>query len=120
MNLQLLSPSFAVCRLRALPREVRRWYFLAVTDEEISLVCPEEDAPADAERVDRGWRALRVDGPLDFSLIGILADLSSALAAADVGLFAVSTYDTDYLLVKEPQLARAVEALARAGNTVRQ
>lgn len=118
MNIQLLSPPFAVCRLRALPREVRQWHFLSVTDEEISLVCPERDAPADAEHIDRGWRAFRVAGPLDFSLIGILADLSTALAAADVGLFAVSTYDTDYLLVKETQLARAEEALIRAGHAV--
>lgn len=118
MNIQLLSPPFAVCRLRALPREVRQWHFLSVTDEEISLVCPERDAPADAEHIDQGWRAFRVAGPLDFSLIGILADLSTALAAAGVGLFAVSTYDTDYLLVKETQLARAEEALTRAGHAV--
>lgn len=119
MNIQLLSPAFAVCRLRALPREVRQWHFLSVTDEEMSLVCPESDAPGDAEHIDRGWRAFRVAGPLDFSLIGILADLSAALAAAGVGLFAVSTYDTDYLLVKETQLARAEEALIRAGHAVR-
>lgn len=118
MNIQLLSPSFAVCRLRALPREVRQWHFLSVTDEEISLVCPERDAPADAEHIDRGWRAFRVAGPLDFSLIGILADLSSALAAAGVGIFAVSTYDTDYILTKEENVEKAQAALVRAGHAV--
>lgn len=119
MNIQLLSPSFAVCRLSALPREVRQWHFLSVTDEEISLVCPERDAPADAEHIDRGWHAFRVAGPLDFSLIGILADLSAALAAAGVGIFAVSTYDTDYILTKEENVEKAQAALARAGHTVR-
>ena len=88
------------------------------TDREISLVCETEDVPAGAvERVD-GWKAFRVCGTLDFSLVGILSELSGILASNGIGLFAVSTYDTDYILVKEADLDRALAALAKAGDEI--
>ncbi|SHF34992.1 ACT domain-containing protein [Streptoalloteichus hindustanus] len=85
--------------------------------DELSVVCPEGHAPAGA-RVEGDWRVLTVRGPLDFALTGILANLSGALADAGVALFAVSTFDTDHVLVREKDLATAVAALRSAGHTV--
>ena len=78
-------------------------------------MCPAADAPAGAT-VERGWRALGVLGPLDFGLTGILASIAAPLAAAGVSIFAISTYDTDYVLVRETALATAVDALRAAGH----
>ncbi|MBP2338404.1 hypothetical protein JOF41_004582 [Saccharothrix coeruleofusca] len=87
------------------------------TPDELSVVCPSEHAPADARTQD-GWRLLTVRGPLEFTLTGIMAALSGELAAAGVSLFALSTYDTDHLLVKAVDLARAVQALRQSGHEV--
>ena len=88
------------------------------TDEEVSLVCEEGVAPADAE-VSRGWRCLRVDGPLDLGMVGVLAALAGALAGAGVAVFVLSTFDTDHLLVPGAQLDRAIDCLQAAGHVVR-
>ena len=84
----------------------------------LSIVCETEAAPANCLAHEDGWRALRVAGQLDFSLLGILAGLTGALAAAGVSVFAVSTYDTDYLMVKQTALERAERALSAAGYTI--
>jgi hypothetical protein len=89
------------------------------TPDEVSLVCPTGLAP-DAEKVDHGWRLLTVRGPLEFTLTGIMAALAGELAAAGVSLFAVSTYDTDHILVKVADLGRAIKALTEAGHEVHQ
>ena len=94
------------------------FYFIGRTDEELSLVCRTEDAPDNATARDDGWRGFRVQGTLDFGLVGILAGLSTVLAESGVGIFAVSTYDTDYILVKAEDWDRAAEALSRAGYAV--
>ena len=120
MNLQIIPGAFAVCRpdsLSGLPTQDDFW-FLSRTDEEISLVCREESVPENCPKAETGWRMLRVQGPLDFSLTGILARLSGILAENEIPLFAVSTFDTDYLLVKSVHFARAVEALRAAGHSV--
>ena len=88
------------------------------TDEEISLVCKTQDAPPGASAREDGWRGFRVRGVLDFSLIGVLSKLSGVLAAHGIGLFAVSTYNTDYILVKEENWERALSALISEGYTV--
>lgn len=90
---------------------------VTVTPAEISIVCPEEHTPEGARRED-GWRALEVAGPLDFALTGILAALTVPLAEAAVSVFAVSTYDTDYLLVRAGELVEAVRVLEAAGHRV--
>jgi uncharacterized protein len=90
---------------------------LTVTPEEISIVCAEQVAPPGGELAG-GWRALRVAGELDFSLVGIIAALTGALARAQVSVFALSTYTTDYLLVREGQFGQAIEALRVAGYTI--
>ena len=117
MKLKLLPDALTVCKLASLSEAdlTKPFYFLAKTDEELSLVCATGDVPARTTAREDGWRGLRVEGVLDFSLVGILARLSSALAAEGISLFAVSTFNTDYLLVKADQLDGAVRALARAG-----
>ena len=89
--------------------------FVGVTDAEVSVVCPTSCAPVQTVAREDGWRGMRIEGQLDFSLVGILAKISDVLAQAGVALFAVSTYDTDYVLVKEADFATARDALANAG-----
>ena len=100
--------------------------FLSITrtSEELSLVCPETIVPAsfeinDDQKVERGWVYFKVCGPLQFEWTGILAGLSSALAAADISIFAISTYDTDYILVKENVGEKAASVLEELGHTVK-
>lgn len=120
MRLALLPQAFSVCRLADAGQVdlSREFVFFARTDRELSLVCPSRWAPEGALAREDGWRALRVEGVLDFSLVGILAGITGALAAAGVPVFALSTYDTDYLLVKEDRLNAALTALKGAGYTL--
>ena len=92
------------------------FFFIGKTDEEVSLVCRTEDTPANTLAREDGWRGFRVAGVLDFSLTGILAKLSAVLAEQGIGIFAVSTYNTDYLFVREDSFERAVQALKAAGH----
>ena len=94
------------------------FFFIGRTDEELSLVCETSRVPSCTAARDDGWKAFRIQGVLDFSLIGILAKISALLAENGVGIFAVSTYNTDYILVKEPQFETALSALARAGYEI--
>lgn len=121
LTLSVLPETFAVCRLG--PAEpIPDWAlaansFLSLTrtSDELSIVCPESAVPGDVQW-ERGWRVLKVDGPLDFAHTGILASLTTPLAEAGVSVFAVSTFDTDYLLVKQRVLNRARSVLTRAGH----
>ena len=117
MTLKVLKQQFTVCKVRTLPPELldAPFCFVGKTDQELSLVCETSVVPDDALVREDGWRAFRVSGTLDFSLVGILSELSGILAEANVGIFAVSTYDTDYILVKEAQLQLAAEALSARG-----
>ena len=94
------------------------FFFLGRTDEELSLVCETEDTPGNATHREDGWRAFRVQGELDFSLTGVLSGLSGVLAANRIGIFAVSTYQTDYILTKEENFDRALELLAGEGHVI--
>ena len=91
------------------------FFFLGRTDGEISLVCRTGDAPQKTLAREDGWRAFRVKGSMDFALVGVLARLAGILAAQGIPIFAVSTFDTDYILVKEADFGRALAALAGAG-----
>lgn len=113
MNIELLSLGFSVCLLSKDSRSYPSVHIFAHTDEECSLVCPSADAPSDCLKREDDWRALRVCGTLEFSLVGILAGISSTLAKQGISLFAVSTYLTDYLLVKQKDLDAAVRASAQ-------
>ncbi len=120
-RLSVLSASLAVCRLgpdEALPDWLPwRSGFVSVsrTAEELSVVCPAEVVPGGVMAV-RDWRAIKVEGPLDFAKTGVLAGLAVPLAEAGISIFAVSTYDTDYLLVREGDLAAAVAVLGRTSQ----
>ncbi len=116
-RLRLMAGRFAICRLAADAEVPARFFSVTRTADELSLVCLEEDAPEGA-RGEGGWRAMQVAGPLDFSLTGVLAGIASPLADAGVSIFAVSTFDTDYVLVKEDAMVRAVEALRAHGHEV--
>lgn len=87
------------------------------TDDELSLVCEEAQVPGDV-RCQRGWRMFKLQGPFDFALTGILKAVLDPLAATGVGIFAISTFDTDYVLVQEPQLETALQALRGHGHRV--
>lgn len=97
----------------------KEFYFIGRTDEEISLVCKTEDTPANTTERDDGWKAFRIEGVLDFSLIGILSKISSILADNKIGIFAVSTYNTDYILVKAENFDKAMTVLGEAGYIVK-
>jgi hypothetical protein len=122
LSLLLLPERFAACRLEpgdAIPEPIRQASFFSVTrtPEELSIVCREADVPPGARR-QTGFRAFRVEGPLDFALVGVLESLLSPLAAAEIPVLAVSTYDTDYVLVREGDLEKARLALAGVGHDV--
>ena len=120
MKLQRLPHALTVCKAASM-RDIdlsADICFIGKTDEELSLVCRTQDVPENALARDDGWRAFRIQGPLDFSLIGILSKLSAVLAENGIGIFALSTYDTDYILVKAENLDRALEALERAGYEI--
>ena len=120
MILQKLEHDMTVCKVASVADLDlnREFFFIGKTDEEVSLVCLTEDTPADTTERDDGWKGFRIQGVLDFSLIGILSKISSILAENKIGIFAVSTYNTDYILVKEENFDKALEVLAEAGYEI--
>lgn len=123
LKLTILDGAFAVCRLGRdddIPAWAQVGGFVSITRtaDELSIVCPLGAAPDGVKR-EGDWRCLKVEGPLDFSLVGILSALATPLAKAGVSIFAVSTYDTDYLMVKETTLEKAIQVLTQAGHQVR-
>ena len=96
----------------------KEFYFIGKTDEEISLVCETNDVPENTIEREDGWRGFRIQGILDFSLIGILSKLSGILADNKIGIFAVSTFNTDYILVKDADFEKSLAVLLNAGYTV--
>ena len=117
MVLKAISGEFSVCSLTGIEGVSLEdeFCFLSRTDEELSLVCRSERVPAGARKMEDGWRMFRVEGIVDFSLTGILSRLSSALAEAHIGIFAVSTFNTDYILVRSADFDRTREPLRRIG-----
>ena len=113
MELEVLDCSLTVCKTETMNSINMQSgiFFLCKTDEEISLVCRTEDTPENTVEREDGWRAFRVKGVLDFSLVGILARIASALAENGISLFAVSTFNTDYVLVKEERYEQALKVL---------
>ncbi|MGE5254884.1 MAG: ACT domain-containing protein [Planctomycetaceae bacterium] len=121
-NILLLPETYAVCRLEK-KAPIPKWGIkgglssITRTEEELSVVCLEKQIPR-AVKKEGGWRVLKVEGPLDFSLTGLLASLTAPLAREGISLFALSTYDTDYLLVKEGKLEKAIQGLREEGYEV--
>ena len=120
MKLEKLPYDLTVCKVTDISDVDlgAQYYFIGKTDEELSLVCKTEDTPAGTITRDDGWKGFRIQGTLDFSLVGILARLTGILADHRIGIFAVSTYNTDYILVKEENFDRALEILADEGYEV--
>ena len=123
LDLTLERWELAVCRLppdTAVPDWATRDAFHAVTrtPDELSIVCPAEAVPAGV-RAEKGWRCFRLAGPIAFDETGVLSSVAAPLAAAEVGIFAVSTFDTDYVLVPGRKLEAALLALASAGHRVK-
>jgi hypothetical protein len=122
LTLELVPGSYAVCRLdpaAPLPGWASGGPLVSITrtDAETSIVCPQQAVPAGV-RAERDWSCLRVAGTLGFGMTGVLASLARPLASSGVSIFVVSTYDTDYLMVQQRDLGRALDALARAGHAV--
>ncbi|MBX2859185.1 MAG: ACT domain-containing protein [Cellvibrionaceae bacterium] len=122
LTLSNLDSDFSVCSLSAgsdVPVWASRGDFFSITGtaDELSVVCESSYVPSGI-KAEAGWRALKVAGPLDFGLIGILASLTLSLASEGISIFAISTFDTDYLLVKHEQLHRAQQALIQAGHKI--
>ena len=120
MELKKLTYDLTVCQVAsAVDIDLDTdFYFIGKTDQEISLVCRTDDVPTNTTNRDDGWKGFRIQGILDFSLIGILSKLSGILAEHQIGIFAVSTYNTDYILVKKENFEKALEALQLAGYTI--
>ena len=120
MKLQKLPYDLTVCKVLDFSDIdlTAEFFFVGKTDEELSLVCLTKDAPERTIERSDGWRGFRIEGTLDFSLIGILSKLSTILAENKIGIFAVSTFNTDYILVKAENFERAADVLAVAGYEV--
>lgn len=122
LSLKLLKESFAVCRLNK-DEIIPDWalnnsfYSIVKTEDELSIVCLEDFVPKNIKQ-ERDWRVLKIQGPLDFSLIGILSKISSILAKEKISIFAISTYDTDYILVKNNEIENAIRALSNENYNI--
>ena len=123
LHLTIMAGEFAVCRLS--PELVTiptwafagHWYTFSRTDDELSITCPAALVPNDVQH-ERDWALLRLTGPIPFTMTGILAAILTPLAARQIPIFAISTFDTDYVLVRTPDLARTIDALREAGHRV--
>ncbi len=118
MEIHIIEQFFSICKLEDLSRVdwSSPFCFLCKTDEEMSLVCETADVPPNTVARDDGWRAFRIQGILDFSLIGILSRISAILAEEGIGIFAVSTYNTDYIFTKAECFSKAITALEKEGS----
>ena len=120
MELKKLEYDLTVCKVGAITDidMTADFFFIGKTDEEMSLVCKTNDVPKNTTERDDGWKGFRIQGILDFSLIGILSKLSGILAENHIGIFAVSTFNTDYILVKAENFEKALSVLSAEGYTI--
>ncbi len=120
LELKKLSYDLTICKV-ASTADINfdaEFYFIGKTDEEISLVCTTADTPVNTSAREDGWKGFRIQGVLDFSLVGILSKISAILAQNNIGIFAVSTYNTDYILVKNENFKNALEVLETEGYLI--
>jgi len=122
LNLSILPDMYAVCQMPS-KTPIPMWatassfYSVTQTSDEISIVCESKEVPTSV-KAKQNWRMIKVEGPLDFSLTGILASLAVPLANAQISIFVISTFDTDYLLVQDKSLSKAVMVLRNSGFSV--
>ena len=120
LRMAALEQEFSVCKVKDYSQIDlgQPFVFTGSTDEEKSLVCPTAIVPQNTVERDDGWKALRIIGILDFSLIGILARISGILAENGIGIFAVSTFNTDYIFVKKNDFDKSIKAVEDAGFSI--
>ena len=120
MELKKLNYNFSVCKVNDFSGVdlTQEFCFIGKTDEELSLVCLTENVPSNTTYREDGWKGFRIEGELDFSLIGILAKISTILAEYKIGIFVVSTYNTDYVLVKEENFEKELTLLEAKGYVI--
>lgn len=120
MKLKVIDGDFTVCQVADYTQVdlTKKYTFAETTDEENSLVCLTANVPTNTVKRDDGWRAFRIQGPLDFALIGILARVANLLAEKKISIFAISTYNTDYVLVRQEKFAQALEVLSANGYEI--
>ena len=120
MEIKRINYHFSVCKVRDFSEVdlTKEFCFIGKTDEENSLVCTTENVPDNVLEREDGWRAVRIQGILDFSLIGILSQISAVLAKNKIGIFAISTYNTDYILMKEENFEKAIKVLTEDGYQI--
>lgn len=120
MKLERIGQDFSVCQVEdySLVNLESEYCFIGKTDAEKSLACATGEVPSNAIKQEDGWKAFRVQGVLDFSMIGILSNIAAVLAEHAISIFAVSTYNTDYILVKREDYLRGVEILQSAGYEI--
>ena len=120
MKIKRIHQDFSVCQVEdySLVNLDSMYCFIGKTDEESSLVCITENVPPNVLKRDDGWKAFRIQGVLDFSLIGNLSEISAILAKRGISIFAVSTYNTDYILIKKENYKKALEAFEAFGYSV--
>lgn len=116
MKIKIIKDNFSVCKVKDYSQVDlnAEFCFIAKTDEENSLVCRTDNVPNNVTEREDGWRAFRIQGVLDFSLIGILSRISGLLAEHEIGIFAISTFNTDYILTKEKNYLKAIKVLDEA------
>jgi hypothetical protein len=123
LSLLVLDPIFAICSLKR-DNPLPDWatssdfYSITRTYDELSIVCPQDQVPAGVD-INKNWRCLKVQGPLGFSITGILASISMPLSTEGVSVFVFSSYDTDHIMVKQYELEKAIDVLQKAGHTVK-
>ncbi len=120
MKLEEINQVFSICKVKD-TSEIKlesEYCFVGKTTEEISLVCILDDVPNNTTERDDGWKCFKIQGTLDFSLIGILSKITTILADNKIGIFAVSTYNTDYVFTKEENFSKAIDALKNAGYEI--
>lgn len=120
MELKIINQDFSVCKVEDLSgiNYLDEFYFISKTDQELSLVCSTDSVPNNVIESEDGWRAFRIQGVLDFSLIGILSKISKLLAENKIGIFAISTYNTDYILTKKEDFDEAIKVLMNNGYQI--
>ena len=122
LTLQAVVKNYAVCKLQR-DQEVPTWatkgdlYAITKTSDELSIVCEEKYVP-EGIKAERNWQVLKIQGPLDFGLVGVLSSLLSPLAAAGISIFAISTYETDYILINGEKFKAACKILEDLGNKI--
>ena len=120
MEIRKLNPDFSVCKVidYSLVNMDAEYSFIGKTDEEKSLVCITDDVPSNVVERDDGWKGFRIQGVLDFSLIGILSKIAEILAENSISIFAISTYNTDYVLIKKENYQKALDILEHSGYEI--